>query len=347
MTVEILSSQTKLEHDSFLRPNGIGGYIVSISQLGSWARCNLQKHYQDVAAVDPSAPQPETLSATEYGKVAHYALMMLEKLRHEGDPEALTKAIATFEHYWHPSNLPAIAEPITQWLPRQTYGGLRDRGREVITAYARLLEKDDSKLLGLEYRFSVPLQVGDVTHTLSGIIDRLSIRKHYTKPYLSVDDFKTGKQKTYLRHDMQGTAYSYATTLPEFWLGWEHAHREVPTFDDETYIALCNSFGSYGYRLVNHPQDRARYAEVGLDTLPPLASRRFQWINMQEVKIANGGWRIERDYARLRLAVDGYVRQNLAGAYSLTLTGEICEWCAFKKTCGGIGLPDEKDGAPA
>lgn len=350
MTVETAVNgrpQIALEHESFLRPNGLGGYIVSVSQLGAWARCNLQKHYYDVANADPNAPQPENLSATEYGKVVHYALMILEKLRHEGDPDALPKALATFEHYWHPANLPLIASPITQWLPRQTFGGLRDRGREVITAYAKLLERDESKLLGLEYRFSIPLQVGDVTHTLSGVIDRLCIRKHYTKPYVSLDDFKTGKQKTYLRWDMQGTAYAYATTTPEFWAGWEHAHRDdLQPFEHDTIAAIQDYFGSYGYRLVVMPDDTWRYSRLGLDEVPPLAARRFNWINMQEVKFANGGWRNDRDYARLALAVDGYIRQNEAGAYGLTLTGEVCEFCAFNKTCGGTGLPDIEDGRP-
>lgn len=335
--VQIISeNETILEHDSYLRPNGLGGYIVSISQLSAWARCNLQKHYDDVAKADPNAPQPATLSATEYGKVVHYALMILEQLHHEKDPEALDKAITTFEHYWQPANLPAVAEPITQWLPRQTFGGLRDRGREVLTAYGHILDKDESKLLGLEYRFSVPLVIGDVTHTLSGVIDRLSIRKFYTKPYLSVDDFKTGKQHTYLRYNQQGSAYCYATTCPEFWLGWDHAHRDIAHFDEETFYALYSYFEQRGYTLLGDMGDKSLQ----------LAARRFQWINMQEVKFVNGGWRNERDFARLRLAVDGYLRQNLAGAYGLTMTGAECAYCPYVKTCGGLGLPDEKDGAP-
>lgn len=331
----------ELAQENYLRPNGHGGYLIRQSDLSSWARCQLQKYYQDRANADPEAAQPKTLSATEYGTVVHYALMNLEQLHHQGRDDALDVAIATFEHYWHPDNIHHIATPVQEWLPRQTYGGLRDRGRRVITDYHGLLRRDDSRLLALEYQFAVPLEIAGVTHTLTGTVDRLSIKKHYTKPYLSIDDYKTGKQPTYLRHNVQGHAYAYATTQPEFWTGWENSGvGELATFDLDTWSALRRFFDSYGYSVVD-----SRYTHPDDERLM-LAARRFRWVNMQEVKFADGGWRTERDYARLVLAIDAYVRACEAGIYSPTNTGEVCIYCPFRSTCGGIGLPPEKAGAP-
>jgi hypothetical protein len=325
-----------LPRTNHLRPNGLGGYIVRQSDLSAWSRCQLQKFYYDQARNDPEAPQPQALSATVYGSVVHYALQHMEQAMHEGRADALQLGLATFEFYWHPDNIELIAERVTEWLPRQTYGGLRERGRRVLKDHYDLLKSDDSYLLALEYQFAVPLHLGDVTHTLTGTIDRLSIRKHYSKPYVSLDDNKTGKQPTYLRYHMQGTAYAYASTLPEFWDGWADSGLEaLEHFDDQDIGRLDAMFSSWGYRL-----------HSGISSGDPLASRRFRWINLQELKMADGGWRNDRDYARLHLAIDAYLRGCEAGVYSVNTTGEICRYCPFRKTCGGLGLPDENAGQP-
>ena len=334
---------TELARDNYLRPNGLGGVIVRQSDLSSFGRCQLQKYYYDRAAADPTAPQPRSLSATVYGTVVHYALMLLERLHHEGDESALDVAVSTFHHYWHPDNLHVLTgERIDDWLPRQTYAGLKARGERAITDYFRILRTDvDSTLLGLEYQFAVPIQVGDRTHTLTGTIDKLKVGRYQRKPYISLDDFKTGKQPTYLRWNMQGTAYGYATTRREFWLGWaESGMGELPSFDEDTLTNLEGMFRSWGFRLLNDGTSPEGDEDLRL------ASRKFRWINMQEIKIADGGWRNTRDYARLKLAIDGYVRSCEAGTYSVNHIGEICVYCPFKRDCGGVGLPPESSGAP-
>lgn len=325
---------TELAQDNLLTYNPQGGAIVRQSDLSSWSRCQLQKFYIDRARHDPDAPQPRNLSATVYGTVVHYALMQLEQLHHEGDKKALDKSLATFEHYWRPENLPALrGESIDEWLPRQTYGGLLERGRIAIKDYYARLKKDDGKLLGLEYQFAVPITVRGRVHTLTGTIDRLAVQRYYTKPYLAIEDFKTGKQPSYLRYNMQGTAYAYASTLKEFWFGWaDSGVGQLATFDEETFGALERMFASWDYDLL--PGDGQ------------LASRRFRWLNIQEMKVGDGGWRTARDFARLHLAVDAYVRACEAGIYSVNTTGEVCKFCEFKNICGGIGLPLEKAGAP-
>ena len=325
----------ELARGNYLRPNGHGGYLIRQSDLSSWDRCQLQKFYYDRARHDPSAPQPEALSATVYGTVVHYALQIMEEAMHEGREDALDLGLATFEHYW--ANPGELGERITTWLPRQTYGGLRERGRITLRDHYKLLSTDESWLLALEYQFAVPMPINGRLHTLTGTIDRLAIKRHYRKPYLSIDDNKTGKQPTYLRYNTQGSLYGWASTTPEFWLGWpESGMGDLATFEPETVDRISAAFGSWGYRL-----------HSGLEVEHyPLASRRFRWINLQEIKFADGGWRNERDYARAMLAVDAYVRACESEIYSVNTTGEVCRYCPFRETCAGVGLPDESVGAP-
>lgn len=319
-----------------MKQNELGGYVVRQSDLSSWSRCNLQKHYYDLAASDPDMPQPEVLSATAFGTVMHYALMVMERLHYEGREDALSISLATLEKYWHPDNIDQIAAQVTHWLPRQTYGGLLQRGREALRTYYAVLQKQNNRLLALEYQFAVPLVVDGVTHTLTGTIDRLTIAYFKTKPYIGIDDFKTGKQPTYLRYNMQGTAYSYATMQREFWAGPTPGLTDLvlEPFDESVRFGLERYFDSWGYSLL--PEGPK-----------PTASRRFKWINMQDVKFADAGWRTERDYVRLKQAVGAFIKANEQGIYMPTLTGEICIYCPFRDVCGGVGLPAESAGAPA
>ena len=346
----------ELAEGNYLRPNGHGGYLLSYSQLSSWARCQLQKYYEDRAKHDPEAPQPAVLSQTSYGTVVHYALMIGEQAKREGREDYVDLAVRTFVYYWNPENIEAVAPRVTEWLPRQTYAGLRDRGKQVIRTTLALLAKDDAHLLAVEYEFHVPIVVRGRTHTLRGMIDRLSVKKaRGGVPYLCLDDYKTGKQPTYLRYNLQGSAYAYVSTLPEFWTGWDASGLgELETFDVDTIERVDSMFASWGVALhsgthwesaVAHDESDVSSQDVALDGRP-LASRQFRWINLQDFKFADGGWRGPQDYARLHMAVDAYVRSCEAEVYSPTATGEICRYCSFRDSCGGIGLPHESAGAP-
>lgn len=324
-----------------LRENEHGGYVIRQSDLGAFSRCQTQEQFERAAKASVSAPQRKNLSATVYGTVVHYALLNMEKLVHAGNEKALEIGIATFLHYWSPENIHLIADKIDTWLPRQTYGGLRDRGREAITTYYKLLQKDDSKLLALEYQFEVPLIGGDGRqHTLTGTVDRLSVRKWYGTPYISVDDFKTGKQPTYLRYHIQGTTYAYASMMPEFWTS-----EVYPSFDAETMKGIEHSFAKLGY-LLHAGTKQDWWDGPAAKHLTTLASRRFRWINLQTVKYADGGWRGPIDYERMRTTVDRYVEAHEAGIFQLNLTGEVCVYCPFNHICTGTGIADEEHGQP-
>lgn len=280
--------------------------ILHQSDLQSWARCpHAWQQSRDGVA-------EKVLSATSYGVVMHHAMHILERT---GDLDA---AIDTFTHYWHPLRIETLAPQVEVWIRGETYAGLLRKGVDTLRKYDHLIKFDDHELLALEYEFIVPVHgtVDRVTgepHLLAGTIDRLAARHYKRVLTLCIDDFKTGKRSTYLRHNPQGTGYSYASTLPEFWVG-NPAH-------------LTEGFG----------------AERGTQLMERFASaaRRFWWIDLKDCKFVNGGWRGEQDYRRFALAIQNMGDSIQAEIFPLTMQGDVCQWCSFRETCGGIGLDDD------
>lgn len=318
------------------------GMVIRQSDLSAWTRCNLQKHYYDNARHIPGAPKGKALSRTVWGTVLHHVLQTMEQMYYEKREDALPVALATFEHYWRPENLDEVAEQIDEWLPRETYGGLRDKGRIIVAQYFELMKADGSTLLALEYPFAVPIEAEGRVHTLTGTIDRLSLRLKYGRPYISVDDYKSGKQPRFLRYAVQGTAYCYASTQREFWLP-----PDVPGltgFDPGTVAALEEIFSKRGSRLhEGSPEPTKKSKDLDAD---PLAPRGFKWINLPENKHVDGGFRVALDYTRLKMSVAAYVKANEAQIFMLTLSGDACVYCPFRDICGGVGLADEDAGRP-
>lgn len=320
-----------------MRRNEHGGLFIRQSDLGSYQRCAQQKKLRD-GAKEGRVPE-DNLSATVYGTVMHHAVQVMETLHHQGREDALDVALATFAHYWMPENIGEL-EPggITIWIPRQTYGGLRERGFRNLRDYYDILKGDDATLLALEYQFAVPYVIYGVEHTLTGTIDRLAVRHYKAYPYISVEDFKTGKQPTYLRFHHQWTVYSYATTRPEFW----------ENFPPETVQAIM--------AMLARKRKKSKLFDDGLDggsgwvtADVPLLARRGRWINLKENSITDAGWRGEQDYARLHVALREYVKAVEADVYPLTLSGETCLYCpfAYNGACGGVPVPSEDEGRPA
>lgn len=276
----------------------------SASQLAAYQRCPLQYFY------DRSGEYPRLeSSATAYGTVLHHCVHHIERSRANSRPpeEYLREAIATWNHYWLPENIAEInGQPIDFYLPRSTWAGLRARGEMVLREYVDLVKNDDSQVLALEHPFEV--QVEGTEHTISGFVDRLSIRLYKRKPYISLDDWKTGKVQYNLRHNVQGHVYAYASTRPEFW----------EPFDN-------------GQEIYEKTKDWPR---------------RFRWISLKDNKHHDGGWRVEQDYRRLAMQVQAVAASKEAGIYVPTLSGESCTYCPYKDSCGGIGLPADDAGEP-
>lgn len=293
--------------------------VIHQSDLSSWMRCPTAFMYGK-----QGQPRRQT-SALSYGSVIHHALETFERLRHTDGvkhAEAVEAAVQTFEHYWHPSNIEAICDPVDLWLPRQGYSELRIKGADAIRTYCQLVKIDDHELLATEYGFSVPIfgtwdEDLQEPHTLNGTIDRLAVRYYTGRPVVAVDDYKSGKEYRFLRQNLQFTAYCYATTQPEFWTG---AGGE-DGFGPERGALLYERFKAL--------------------------ARRGTWINMRTVKFQDAGWRGPDDYARFALAVEQIVASIRADIYPLSLSGETCQYCEFRDICAGVGVPANDHGAPA
>jgi hypothetical protein len=267
-----------------------------------------------------------TNSAAAYGSVMHHAITVFERAYYTGTPkrEALQQAIESFLFFWLPANIEAICDPVPAdgWLPRQSYNELRNKGVDVLKKYADLINFDDQELLATEFSFIVPIQGTwdyelEKPHELAGSIDRLATRYYRRALSLCVDDYKTGVPYTYLRQNLQGTAYCYATTQREFWIG----NGGEDGFGEERGEELFQRFGNAG--------------------------RRFTWINLRTVKYEDGGWRGEHDYARFALAVEQYAALIQAEVFPLSISGAVCRFCDMRRVCGGTGIPDDDHGKPA
>ena len=292
------------------------------SDLNAAQRCFQQKHLID-QQVQETGIRGQTNSMTVFGTVVHFAVQILEQLHHEQRPDALDVALSTFDYYWHPDNVRQLQpQGIDVWLPRSNWGALHKRGRKAITDYYPMLKADQGLLLALEYTWNAPITIDGQRHELTGTVDRLAIRHASDGPYLSVEDFKTGKKPTYTRQLVQWTMYSYASTQPAFWEG----------------------FGELIEPVVKklHTQNRALFNDgTGLSVI----KRRGRWINMGQgstVSIHDVGWRDEGDYARLKVQLREYVNAHTHQVFPLNLTGEVCLYCPFSRNgaCGGVPISE-------
>lgn len=274
--------------------------IIHQSAIKSWHRCG-EQHRREL-----QGDEGQQLSRTAYGSVMHHALHTLER---HGD---LQMAIDTFTWYWHPHRIDAICRPVDIWIGRDTQSSLAQNGVETLKRYWDLKRfDDDEELLALEISFVVPIHgtydpdTGK-PHYLAGTIDRLALRKYTRRPHVCVDDYKTGRKQPYLKHNLQGTGYSYATTQPEFWTGSEE-------------------FLTEGFGIERGRQLYERTAQM---------PRKFYWITIAgSPTFTSGGVRTDRDYARFRHAVQQYAEARRQGIYPLNIDGEICQYCPFNDDC--------------
>jgi len=304
---------------------------LSASQLSAFERCPTQYRFERV-----EGRPGEALSATVYGTVTHHAVHTFERTVHELMDQGLDiyaalerakqRALDTFDYYWHPKHLNEVAgvQQIDVWIGygayRDTYGLLRQKGFDAIEKYAEMWRADKHQLLSLEHPFEVPVvgTIDEITgepHTISGYVDRLGLRWKNRNPILDTDDWKTGRKKAYLRHHIGLTVYSYASTQVEFW----------------------KPFEAQG---VSAEEMHERFAALPRHTV---------WYDLKNFDRCDGGYRSDRDYARLARAVSEMAKSVQAGIFPLRISGETCQYCPHRGYCPepGIGLPDEDEGAPA
>ena len=278
--------------------------MIHQSDLKSMARCG-EQHRRQLAG-----ERGHQLSATAFGSVMHHALHTLERHRD------LALATNTFEHYWHPLNIDEICEPVDVWIRGQSFGTLRNKGIETLKRYWDLKRYDDEEVLALEFPFVVELDGTwdpdeEAPHRLAGTVDRLAVRYYRREMHVCIDDWKTGKKPVYLKHNVQFSAYGYASTRQEFWTGHDNADA----------LGLPDGFGEErGYELYRRLEN---------------APRHGWWINvMGGPDWIDAGVRNQaRDYRRLLHSVDQYVRARKARIFQLNIDGSTCEFCPFRDTC--------------
>lgn len=132
-------------------------------------------------------------------------------------------------------------------------------------------------------------------HELEGTIDKVWARPR--NKTLEIVDYKTGaKVPEKLRFNLQFTAYAYATMKKEFW-------GQVPGFTD-------------GYE---------RYKDY---------KRQGWWFHARNNKKYSAGYREDKDYKRLLVAVNQMSNCVESNSFPLTVAGDACGYCPYEDICG-------------
>jgi len=208
------------------------------------------------------------------------------------DPQV---GIDRFEAMWQ--HLPDFDLDYDYLIPRYSHSTYTEMGYKILRDWWSLIQWDTDIVLAREYPFEVPIGDGN---TLAGIADKVCLRTQKDgSTSVLISDYKTGsKQPTrdYLAHDVQFSAYCYASTQREFW--------------------------------DNIPDGSKLFVELGD------AMREGEWVHLRGPKRIPAGPRTEMHYNRLRYAVDQIEQSIALGIFVPDLSGETCEWCEFRKICG-------------
>lgn len=269
------------------------------SKLKVWNECSLQAHLDDV-----TVQERKVNGKAVFGTVVHHVL----ERYHNGLP--INDCVALFRTLWDKPEL--ITEKPTYWPKYTTYGGLRQRGAEILVEYDQKNRWENRKVICSEHRFLVPF--GD--HELEGTVDHIELRKAGNgKQTLRIVDFKTSARKpTYveLRLNIQFSVYIYASMQREFWVG-----------NGPDYPGLVD-----GEKLFNQ-----------FEKLP----RRAVWYHLMTNQEVDAGDRDDEDFMRIYRLVEQTERAEKAQVF-VPRIGDACMFCAHTAHCGiKIPNPDELD----
>lgn len=255
---------------------------ISQGTIKTWSECPLKVKYKLDAV-------PRTVSsAMSFGNALHLAVMDMEVAGR------LQVGLNRLNAVWDDLDLHGLS--YDYMMPRMTHDGYRQLGETILTDWWQLIQWDTDIVLAREHEFLVP--IGE--NTLHGFVDKLVIRRvKGGEDVLVVSDYKTGSKlptREYLRHDVQFSAYAYATTQPEFWDG------------------LPN-----GQKLWSDLQPARRFGE---------------WVHMRPTRRVDCGERTAMHYNRVRYACDAIAESIAMGIFPPTISGAACEFCDFRKLCG-------------
>lgn len=261
-------------------------FILRQSDISTWASCPLKYRYQYI----DKYPRLQS-GALTFGSIVHDVVMQLELTQ---DVEG---AVALFKKYW---NEPTLLDPsykIDYYLRATNWQKYLTEGERMIRDWWEIIKWESDVILGREFSFDVPIGNG---HVLHGTIDKLAVRQHPKHGrVLLVSDYKTNaKVPTYewLEDNIQFTAYSYATTRPEFWANMPN-----------------------GEHLFNDMKDLPRLGE---------------WVSLKGPKRLDAGLRDQVQYNRLITAANAIADSVAMRIFVPTISGENCRWCDFRERCG-------------
>lgn len=225
-----------------------------------------------------------------------------------------------------------IDEPIHDWGNYQ-YEGLKMKGLTILDEYHAKQRFETREVIATEHSFCVPL--GD--HFVTGIVDLLEIKKSSTgKPTLRIVDYKTASRKPTLqglKFDLQFTAYHYASTQKEFWLG---NPEQAPEHDVDRYAPMPD-----GEKLWEEYKD-----------VPRRCIWYHLWGNAGNVELYAGD-RKQEDYDRMSLLIESIAYAKEKEVFIPTISVDSCKFCDFKEICPSMApvlsrentsfLEDEED----
>ena len=178
---------------------------VRQSDLSSYMRCPKQYWFQR----DGIYPREQS-SALSFGTAIHDAVLEMEVARD------LKVGLDRYKAIWN--NLEAHDLAYDYILPRNSHEGYQAMAKQILGDWWQIIQWDQDVVLGREHFFEVPL--GKRGHVLTGTVDKLALRMVGSSQVVLISDYKTSAKaptRDYLRHNVQFTAYSYASTQPEFW----------------------------------------------------------------------------------------------------------------------------------
>lgn len=260
---------------------------VRQSDLALWGRCPLAYRYTHIDGL----PRKQS-GALTFGSIVHDCVLWLEVNKD------LEGAVERFKRLWLDPESMGAEYAIDYYVKGTNWRKYQEQGEKILRDWWPLIQWDSDVVLGREYEFDVPIGDG---HVLHGTIDKLLIRyvPKINQRVLLVSDYKTNaKAPTYdwLADNLQFTAYSYATTQPEFWTG-------MP--DGEALFERVSSFPRHG-----------------------------EWVALKGPKRMDAGERGPAQYNRLIHAVNALSDSVAMRIFVPNISGESCRYCEFREKCG-------------
>lgn len=259
---------------------------VRQSFLKRWGSCPLQGYFAEVLALPGKQG-----SKAAFGSCIHSALEMFNK------GSEIEDAIKHFLEAWESPSVINLPE-IDVWNKYNTYGGLRQKGIDILRGYHERMSQEQRTVVAAEHRFLVPFG----RHEITGTVDLLSVRQnHRGKQLLAIEDYKTNTKRptvAELALNVQFTAYIYATLQPEFWFG-----------DGGEFLPVPNA--EWWWEMT---QD-----------LP----RRGLWIHLWDnAKELDAGGRDDEEFGRLYRLINE-IERALEHKVFVPQIGDACTWCDF------------------